>query len=194
MLHIDVGARRDTEAMYETENELDALQALMDASLGRSTAHLRSIVQPSTTLTARQLADVLTGMCVLSVATVTARGEPRISGLDGHFWHGRWVFGTDGGAAKAKHLRARPAASIAHLRSEQLGVFAHGDAEPLYPGDHPEWPEILAYLTDHYGSSPLSWGDDIVYYQLRPHWMVAYAGDPASLLEPARSSVGAPME
>ncbi|MGH7129693.1 MAG: pyridoxamine 5'-phosphate oxidase family protein, partial [Planctomycetaceae bacterium] len=73
--------------MYETEAELAALQELMDASLRRSTEHLRSIVTPGEhTLTAPQLVRVLTGMCTLSAATVTARHEPRISGVDGHFW------------------------------------------------------------------------------------------------------------
>ena len=87
--------------MYETDTEVDQLQTLLDTSLPRSTEHLRSIVTPGErTLTAHQLTAVLTGMCTLSVATVTARGEPRISGLDGHFLHGRWVFTTSGTAAK----------------------------------------------------------------------------------------------
>ena len=33
-------------------------------------------------------------MKVLSAATVTAAGEPRISALDGHFLHGTWTFST----------------------------------------------------------------------------------------------------
>lgn len=174
--------------MYETSTELDELQTLLDASLQGSTAHLRSIVLPTRTLTASQLAGVLTGMCVLSVATVTARGEPRVSGLDGHFWHGHWVFGTDGGAAKAKHLRDRPAVSVSYLRGEELGVFAHGTAEQLYPGEHPDWPAIETHLTEHYGSSPVTWGDNIVYYRVRPHWMVAYAFDPTRVLEEGAGS------
>ncbi len=172
--------------MYETHAELDELQSLLDASLSRSGAHLRSIVgEGEHTLTASRLAAVLTGMCVLSIATVTASGEPRVSGVDGHFLHGRWVFGTDRSAAKARHLAARPAASVAHLRGEELGVFTHGVAEVLNPVDgppDPAWPAILAHLTEHYGRSPLTLGPDVVYYRLRPHWMVAYAAGPA---EPA---------
>src|SRR5690606_21529576 len=90
-----VGSRCENATVKETEAELDELQTLLDTSLARSTAHLRSIVTPGErTLTARELVRVLTGMCVLSVATVTARGEPRISAVDGHFLHGRWVFST----------------------------------------------------------------------------------------------------
>ncbi|GAB2734379.1 hypothetical protein GCM10027174_03990 [Salinifilum aidingensis] len=168
--------------MYETEAELDELQQLLDASLARSTDHLRSIVTGGSTFTARQLVAVATGTCTLALSTVTARGEPRISGVDGHFLHGRWIFGTARSAAKAAHLRARPAASVAHMRGEQLGVFAHGAAETLNPDEGPEdpqWPAVLEHLTGHYGDSPLNWGD-VVYYRLEPHWMVTY-GDPEAL-------------
>src|SRR5690606_5621054 len=115
--------RCDARGVYETESELRDLQNLMDASLSRSTAHLRSIVTGERSLGADQLVRVLSGMCVLALSTVTAAGEPRVSAVDGHFLHGRWVFGTARGAAKARHLRARPAASVAHLRGEDLGVF-----------------------------------------------------------------------
>ncbi len=108
--------------MCETPEELDQLQSLLDSSLSGSTAHLRSIVE-GRTITAPQLTGVLTGMCTLALSTVTAKGEPRISGADGHFLHGRWHFGTARNAAKARHLAARPAASVAHLRGEDLGVF-----------------------------------------------------------------------
>jgi Pyridoxamine 5'-phosphate oxidase len=178
--------------MYETKAELQALQALMDTSLQRSSPHLRSIVTPGrTTLTAPQLVRVLTGMCTLAVATVTARGEPRISGIDGHFLHGRWIMGTDRSAAKARHLAARPAVSVAHLRGEALGVFTHGTAEVLHPTEgaaHPAWPAILDHLTRHYGQSPLGFGDDVIYYRVQPHWMVAYASEPNRLLAATSSS------
>ncbi len=168
--------------MYETGAELAALQQLMDASLGRSTEHLRSIVTPgSHTLTAAQLVRVLSGMCTLSAATVTARHEPRISGVDGHFLHARWVFTTAGTAAKARHLRARPAISVAHIRGDDLGVFVHGEAEFLAPG-HADFEAIEEHLVAHYGSSPSSWGDEIVYLRVQPTWMIGYAFEPAKLL------------
>ncbi len=171
--------------MWETGAELDEMQALLDESLDRSTEHLRAIIRPGErTLTARQLVGVITGMCTLAIATVTAQGEPRISGIDGHFLNGRWVFGTDRTAAKARHLAARPVVSVAHMRGEELGVFTHGTVETLNPAKgspDPQWPAILEYLTKHYDSSPLTWGD-VVYYRLRPKWMVAYAFEPAKLL------------
>jgi hypothetical protein len=167
--------------MFETEDDLTRLQALLDASLSRSTEHLRSIIDAERTLTARRLTGTLTGMCVLSLATTTAKGEPRICAVDGHLLHGRWVFGTSRTAAKARHLAARPAASVSHLRGEDLGVFVHGVVEELNPRSaepHPAWEATLAHLTGHYGESPLGWGD-VVYYRLEPHWMTVYAPAPA---------------
>ncbi|MFI1918186.1 pyridoxamine 5'-phosphate oxidase family protein [Nocardia sp. NPDC020380] len=170
--------------MRESTEELTELQALLDASLTRSTAHLRSIIDSERSLTAEQLTRVLTGMCTLALSTVTATGEPRISGADGHFLHGAWHFGTARTAAKAKHLAARPVASVAHMRGEELGVFTHGRVEVLNPahGDpDPAWPELLAYFKDFYGDDAFDWDNDIVYYRLRPHWMTAYAPDPAKI-------------
>ncbi|MET8002640.1 pyridoxamine 5'-phosphate oxidase family protein [Nonomuraea glycinis] len=170
--------------MYETSVELKELQALLDASLSRSNEHLRSIISTERTLTAELLTQLLTGMRTLALSTVTAQGEPRISGVDGHFLHGKWHFGTARGAAKARHLAARPAASAAHLRGEDLGVFTHGTVEILNPqGGEPaaDWPDLLAYFQDFYGADLFDWDKDVVYYRLHPHWMTAYAPDLAKL-------------
>lgn len=168
--------------MKETEAEVTELQELLDAAYARSTQHLRNIITGPRRLNAEELVRVLTGMCTLNLATVTARGEPRISAVDGHLLHGRWVFTTSGSAAKAKQLRNRPAASISYVDGERIGVFSHGDVEFL-TAQHPDFAEIEEHLTNHYGSSPSSWGDDIVYCRLQPHWMVGYAFDKAALLK-----------
>ena len=169
--------------MRETAEELHELQTLLDASLARSTTHLRSIVAERT-VAAEQLTQILTGMCTLALSTVTAKGEPRISGVDGHFLHGRWYFGTARGAAKARHLLARPAASVAHMRGEDLGVFTHGTVEILNPeAGEPvaDWPDVLAYLKGFYGEYAFDWDNDVVFYRLHPHWMTVYAPDVAKL-------------
>ncbi|NXY98906.1 pyridoxamine 5'-phosphate oxidase family protein [Streptomyces sp. BR123] len=176
--------------MRETPEDLKELQALLDASLSRSTPHLRSIINTERTLTAEQLTRVLTGMCTLALSTVTAKGEPRISGVDGHFLRGKWYFGTARDAAKARHLAARPAVSAAHMRGEGLGVFTHGAVEILNPeGREPaaDWPDLLAYFKDFYGDDAFDWDDEVVYYRLHPHWMAVYAPDFAKLTEPPRA-------
>lgn len=169
--------------MRESEADLERLQSLLDGSLARSTEHLRSIVRPGErSLTARQLVRELTGMRVLVVATTTARGEPRTSAADGHFLRGHWVFSTSGTAAKARHLAARPAVSVTHLDGERLGVFTHGTVERIPPG-HADFGWVDEYLTEHYGSSPATWGPDIPYFRVEPTWMVAYAADAAAFPE-----------
>jgi hypothetical protein len=172
--------------MRETAEELKELQALLDASLSRSTSHLRSIINTERTLTAEQVTQILTGMCTLALSTVTAKGEPRISGVDGHFLHGKWHFGTAPGAAKARHLAARPAVSAAHMRGEDLGVFTHGTVEILNPQDGEpaaDWPDLLAYFKGFYDDDDdaFDWDNDVVYYRLHPHWMTVYAPDLAKL-------------
>lgn len=159
--------------MRETAKEIAALQELMDASHARSTSHLREIVSGPRRLTAAQVVAALEGMKVLSLATVTAAGEPRVSAVDGHFLHGRWTFGTDGRAAKARHLAARPAVSAAHVDGERLGVFCHGRAVRLTPDD-PAWQETIAHWSAHYGSDPTTWGEDIHMYRIEPTWLVGY--------------------
>src|SRR5690606_40824444 len=116
-------------------------------------------------------------MCTLALSTVTAKGEPRISGAGGHFLHGRWHFGTARGAAKARHLAARPAASVAHMRGEDLGVFTHGTVEILNPEDSEpaeDWPDLLAYLKDFYGDFS-DWRHDVLYHRLSAHCVPVYA-------------------
>lgn len=165
--------------MLETPSEIEAFQELLDASRAKATGHLRSIVTDDHTLTAEQLVRLLTGMKVLSVATVTASGEPRISALDGHFLHGTWTFSTAGDSAKARHLARNPSVSVAHVDGETLALFSHGTAELLQAG--PVLDEVDRHWTAHYGSSPFSWGDDIRMYRLRMSWAVAYAANPGEL-------------
>jgi Pyridoxamine 5'-phosphate oxidase len=164
--------------MLETPEELARLQALLDDSHGRATEHLRGIIHDGRTLTAEQVAGLLTGMKVISGATVTAHGEPRISAMDGHFLHGAWTFSTSRTSAKAQHLAARTAISIAHIDNEELAVFSHGHAIELAGT---ELDEVAKHWEGHYGSSPLSWGD-VVMYRLDPSWMVGYAWHREELL------------
>lgn len=166
--------------MRETPEEISGLQELLDASIGQSTEHLRNIITDERRLDAEELVQVLTGMRTLNLATVTQSGEPRISAVDGHFLHARWVFTTAGSAAKARHLKVRSAASISYVDGERVGVFSHGRVEFLTPDD-PDFDEIEAHLVAHYGSSPSSWAEDIVYARLQPTWMVGYAFDKAAL-------------
>lgn len=136
---------------------------------------------------AEQVIQICRGMCTLAIATVTQRGEPRISGADGHLLHGRWIVGTHRRAAKARHLAARPGISATFMRGEQIGIFTHGNAVPLNPegtSSDPSWPTVRDYLVDHYDDDPANpFWDENVWFRIDPHWMVAYSGDPVGLLD-----------
>jgi general stress protein 26 len=80
---------------------------------------------------ATQLCELLQGMCLLTVATVNARGEPVVAPLDGQFYRGRFHFGGTRDASRASNIRARPAVSAAHVRGESLGVTVHGTAHEV---------------------------------------------------------------
>jgi general stress protein 26 len=164
--------------MDESPAELDRLQSLLDASHARATEHLRGIITDDRRLSAAHITGLLTGMKVISVATVTATGEPRISAMDGHFLHGTWTLSTSRTSAKARHLARRPAVSVAHVDGEAIAVFSHGRVVEL-SGD--ELAAVDEHWTAHYGSSPLSWGD-VVMWRLEATWMVGYAFERERLL------------
>lgn len=159
--------------MFETETEIHDLQRLLDISHTRATEHLRGIINDSRTLRASEVIGLLTGMRTLNLATVTAQGEPRISAVDGHLLHAQWIFSTSVTSAKARQIHRQPAVSASYLEGEELGIFTHGRAIQIDESE-PDYEAILGYLTDHYGSSPLSWGDTAL-FRLVPTWMVGYA-------------------
>lgn len=158
--------------MRETAEELGILQALLDSSHSQASEHLRGIIDEERTLRAREIADLMTGMRVLSLATVTARGEPRVSGMDGHFLHGRWTMSTSRSSPKGRQILARPAVSAACIEGEEVAVFTHGHVELIEAG-HEDFAEVHTYWTGFYGSSPLSWGDTVL-MRIIPAWVVGY--------------------
>ena len=159
--------------MYESAAEVAALQDLLDASFARASQHLTAIMTPARRLTAQRVIDDLAGIAVLNVATVTARGEPRISAVDGHFLHGRWHFTTSGGSPKARQLVARPATSASYTPRDGYGIFCHGYARSLERGT-PEFTMLYEHWVRSYGQSPDDLGDDIAYFRIDASWLVGF--------------------
>lgn len=157
--------------MRETDAELDELQHLLDRSFEKASKHLVSIMEPQRRLDARRLVTELPSPAVLNIATVTAKGEPRISAVDGHFIHGRWYWTTDAGSPKVTQLRARPAISASYTPKDGYGVFVHGTAVLL---DGEERTMLHDHFVATYGADPDEWGE-IAYVRIDPHWMTAFA-------------------
>jgi hypothetical protein len=156
--------------MYETEDDLAALQRLIDRSFDRASPHLLSIMTPERRLSARDVVEAVPAPAVLNIATVTASGEPRVSAVDGHFLSGAWHFSTAATSPKAVQLRARAATSAAYTPRDGLGVFCHGQAVPL-TGDE------LARLDEHwrriYGQDLGSLGE-ISAFRIAANWLVGF--------------------
>jgi hypothetical protein len=74
--------------MHETTEDLAALQDLLDRSYAGAGRHLLRIHTPERRLSAAQVAERLTGMCLLALATVTADGRPVVGPVDGIFYRG----------------------------------------------------------------------------------------------------------
>jgi len=117
--------------VHETAEDLARLQALLDRSYAAAGAHLLSIHTPERRLSAEDLAARLHGMCLLTVATVTADGRPVAGPVDGIFHRGAFHFGSSPDSVRFRHIRARPAVSATHLPGEELGVTVHGRAEAV---------------------------------------------------------------
>ena len=117
--------------MRETPADLVALQALLDRSYAAAGPHLLRIITPERRLTAEQLAELLTGMRLLALATVTADGRPIVGPVDGIFLRGSFHFGSSPDSVRFRHIRARPQVSATHLPGEELAVTVHGRAVPV---------------------------------------------------------------
>ena len=125
------GASRFNEPVHETPADLAALQALLDRSFAAAGPHLLRIITPERRLTAEQVAERLTGMRLLTLATVTADGRPIVGPVDGIFYRGSFHFGSAPDSVRFRHIAARPQVSATHLPGEELAVTVHGRAVPV---------------------------------------------------------------
>lgn len=117
--------------MHETAADIASLQALIDRSYASAGSHLLSIHTPERRLSAEQVAERLRGMCLLSLATVTADGRPVVGPVDGIFHRGAFHFGSSPDSIRFRHIRRRPHVSATHLPGEELAITVHGRAVPV---------------------------------------------------------------
>ncbi|MEY9932680.1 hypothetical protein ABH926_007331 [Catenulispora sp. GP43] len=135
--------------MLETTEELAALQTLLDDSAATAGPHMRDIITSERRLDAAGLTERLRGMCLITVASVTADGRPLTGPFDGYFLHGSWWFSSGPQSVRIRHLRARPAVSATYLPGEEMSVTVHGRAE-LFGLQGPECVPLRQAMLDHY--------------------------------------------
>lgn len=164
--------------MRETPEDLERLQALLDASHARQGEHISSIITEERRLSAEQLVEKLQGMKLLALATSTTDGRPLVSAVDGFFYRGEFWFGTGKDALKIRHIEARPQVSAVHMEGEQLGVTVHGRA--VLEGT----PVVLKgsgfaeVATEYYGEGWDEWGEEAIYGRIIPDKMFVFHMDP----------------
>ena len=168
--------------MFETDSEIDELDALLARTYAHGNSHVLGIVTPERRLSARQVVRYLQGTKHVAFATVNERGEPRVAPLDGVFVHGRFTVSTGGGAARLRHLRANPSCSAVHMDGDTVGIVANGRATIIERGD-PAAGELEPVWRDIYGSSPFEWGQGVVFMRIEPTSMWAYAFHPENFPE-----------
>ena len=160
--------------MYETPEQIADLQRLLDESYETAGEHLRSIITPERRLTADQLTETLRGMCLLSLATVTAKSEPVVAPVDGFFYQAKFWFGSSPESVRFRHIRARPQVSANHTRGEELIVIVHGAAREIYTSTG-QYDGLRDYMREIYGAEWDSWGywGKAAYAYIEPHKMFA---------------------
>jgi nitroimidazol reductase NimA-like FMN-containing flavoprotein (pyridoxamine 5'-phosphate oxidase superfamily) len=135
--------------VLETAADLARLQDLLDASFEAAGPHLVRIITPERRLSAEQVAETLTGMRLLALATVTADGRPIVGPVDAVFLRGSFHFGSSPDSVRAGHIAARPQVSATHLPGEELAITVHGRALPVDVGAE-EGAELRQTLLDVY--------------------------------------------
>jgi pyridoxine/pyridoxamine 5'-phosphate oxidase len=161
--------------VHETTEDLKTLQQLLDASIERATPFLRrSFEMPDRSLSAQQLADQLQGSMTVALATVTARGEPRVAPINALFYRGAFHIPTVAESARARHLARRPAASVTYFEGTRLAVIVHGAATGIRE-DEPEFALIDELQMRFRSEGPRDWQGHAVYLRLEPRTMYTYA-------------------
>jgi hypothetical protein len=160
--------------MRETAGDLKRLQRLLDDSAQRASQFLRSSFQiPERSLDAGSLAARLDGSLTVALATVTARGEPRVAPINAFFLRAAFYVPTVAEAARARHLANRPAASLTYFERTSLAVIAHGNVEVI-PAGHPAFdePDETQVALGH--QSPREWQGHAIYLRLEPSRLYTY--------------------
>jgi hypothetical protein len=163
--------------MHETAEDLKNLQLLLNRSYDQAGPHLREVVTPDRRISAADLIDLMTGVQVLALATVTGDGRPLTGAVDGLFHRSTFWFGSSPDSVRMGHLLLRPQVSASHLRGESLAVTVHGRADivdlhdPLHAG-------FRAYCVETYGEDWDDWGASAVYARIEPERMFAFGFDP----------------
>jgi len=162
--------------MYETAEDLKNLQLLLNRSYEQAGSHLREVGTLERRVGAAQVIELLEGVQVLALATVTADGRPLTGAVDGLFYRACFWFGSSPESVRMRHLRDRPFVSATHTRGETLAVTVHGRAE-IVDLEDPRRAGFRAYCLETYGDEWGEWALPAAYARIEPARMFAFSFD-----------------
>ena len=171
--------------MRETVADLARLQESLDRSYEAAGPHLREVVTPERRLTAQQLAARLEGMCLLTLATVTADGRPINGPVDGFFYRGEWYFGSSHESLRFRHIRRRPQVSATYLPGEEISVTTHGRAMEIDARTHDDGgfaEVVIAYYASRFDGARAML-ESSAYARIEAERMFTFYLDPAEAAE-----------
>src|ERR1700747_290418 len=119
--------------MRETPDDLAALQRLLDRSYAKAGPHLLAIHDPKRRLDAAGIVERATGMCLLTLATVTADGRPITGPVDGIFYRGSFHFGS---APRSGRLPPHPGRPPGERHAPARRGARRDRARPRFPYRH----------------------------------------------------------
>lgn len=117
--------------MHETADDLIRVQRLLDESYQAAGTHLREVITPERILTAAKLSEMLVGIRLLVLSTVTKDCRPIAGPVDGVFFRGDFCFGSSPVSTRFTHIKRGSSVSATHLPGEELSVTVHGSATPI---------------------------------------------------------------
>ena len=167
--------------MQSSRGELRELQALIDRGTTSAGPHLRRTFElPEKALSAEQLTRYWSGgRRGIALATVTARGEPRVAPVEALLRGPVFYVPTARDASRVRHVRARAHVSFTHWVSDRVAVIVHGRARVVSTAEA-EFADVdVTYEAGWW--SPLRAAGSGVYIRIDPDRIFTWAADPSAL-------------
>jgi hypothetical protein len=158
--------------------ELDALQRVLEESASAADGFLKETFDlAGHGLSARQLAQHFDRIRGVALATVTAKGEPRVAPVGAILQGPAFCVPTALHARRVTHVRKRPSVSFTHFVLDDIAVIVHGRATVLASTD-PNVAILNAKYDDQWWSGLKATGA-AVWLRIEPQRIYTWAARPA---------------
>jgi hypothetical protein len=111
--------------MHESDDDLAAVQDLLDRSHAGSGEHLRRAFSQDQRLSAAELVDALPGIFEMHLAVVTPTGAPLVAPVDGFLVRGKVCLGLPAASVRTGLVRRDPRVSASYI-GERASFIVHG--------------------------------------------------------------------